>query len=137
MKVSKNLKWFTVINLISSILFFTFLSKGIFVSQVEGEANTYVSYLPTIYGLIWFVSGLIFAGTDKARNSRFNLGLAYHLASTVVVIIAMVYAFLLFEVFRTVGFVVFPLLAMAVSLLIHWLVTRNNPKGIDKKEAFK
>lgn len=137
MKVSKNLKWFTVINLLSSILFFTFLSKGIFVSQVEGEANTYVSYLPTIYGLVWFVSGLIFAGTDKVRNSRFNLGLAYHLASTVVVIIAMVYAFLLFEVFRTVGFVVFPLLAMAVSLLIHWLATRNNPKGIDKKEAFK
>jgi CHASE2 domain-containing sensor protein len=137
MKLSRNIKIYTVINLISSLLFFTFLARGVLTTRVEGEANTYVSSLPAFYAVIWFFSGLVLAGTDKARNSRYNLALAYHVASSAIIVISMIYALIMFEVFRNIEFAVIPIFLMAISFGIHWFVVRNNPKGIDKKDAFK
>lgn len=137
MKITKNLFWFSLINLASSIIFFTLLAKGIELAKAEDRANVYVTLVPVIYGLVWFVTGALFESLDKVRKTRYNLSMAYHWASTIVVLIAMVYALAFLDIFRTIQFVILPLLAMALSLLIHWLAVRNQTKGIDKKEAFK
>jgi hypothetical protein len=143
MKISRNLKLFTGINLISTLLFFTFLKEGILIQQVEGEPNAYVTSLPVLYGVIWLLSSVFCYGTDSARKSRQNLGFSYHIASTVVVFTGMVFGFAIFggdansQGFRTIEFLAYPAIAMGLSLLVHWFATRKSPKGIDKKEAFK
>lgn len=141
MKLTKNMIVFTAINTISSITYFTLLAKGIGYTKISSSPETYVTTgligAPFLYGFIWWISASILAKLDKKRNSRLNIGLAYHVLSTFVLTVAIIYSYLLFEAFHWIDFLIYPTLAMAVSLLIHWLAVRNKPKGIDAKDAFK
>ena len=84
----------------------------------------------------WFCTGLLLGMKDDSRHTRGNLGLMYHVVSTVIVAIASIWgsAFLSHLEWTDTALV---LAIMGASLLIHWLATRKSLKGIDKKEAFR
>ena len=141
MKLTKNMIVFAVINTISSIVYFTLLAKGIGFTKTSSTPDTYVTTgligAPFIYGLIWWISANVLAKLDKKRNTRLNIGLAYHVISTLVLTVAIIYSYLMFEAFHWIDFLVYPIIAMALSVLNHWLAVMNNPKGRDSKKAFK
>ena len=139
MKISRNLWIFCIINLISSIVFFTYLGNS--VSELDASNTTQNSTLaliaPFIYGTVWFFTGLILGITDSARKTRSDLGLMYHTATIIVLFIGVIYWAIMFEKFRTWQFIILPLFFTAITIVVHWLATRNNIKGISKTDAFK
>ena len=140
MKISRNLWIFCIINLMSSIVFFTYLGNSVsVVVESSDDSLTYsVSMLaPIVYAAVWFLSGLMLGYSDMARQSRSDLGLMYHQATLVVLSIGVVYGAIMFDKFRTWQFLVLPVLFTAITVIIHWLVARNRIKGISKTDAFK
>jgi hypothetical protein len=141
MKLTKNMIVFTVINTISSIVYFTLLGKGIGYTKTSSSPETYVTTgligAPFISGLIWWISASVLAKLDKKRNTRLNVGLAYHALTTFILTVTFIYSYLMFEAFHWIDFLIYSIIAIALSLLVHWLAVRNNPKGIDSKKAFK
>jgi hypothetical protein len=137
MKTTKYLIAFTALNTLSTVAFFVCIDKGIGITKVTNEPNTYVTSLPFIYGLIWFISSGVFGKLDSVRKTRMNLGLAYHMASNIAMAIGMVFAVITLKELRTWQFIVFPTLAMGVSYLVHWFFVRKTVKGIEIEKAFK
>ncbi len=137
MKPTRNIIIFSIINFISSIWFFNALTLMTAVKRGGGTVSVYEFPQPLIYAVIWLITGFVLGATDKTRNVRYDLGLAYHSAMVLTTFIATIVAFILFEEFRNPAFVVVPMFALLTSLAIHWLVRRDTIKGIDKKEAFK
>jgi len=137
MKPTRNLVIFSILNLCTTILFVTFLDKGILIAEAEDAPNTYVTVLPLLYAMTWFISGLVLGKTDNGRKRRYNLGLAYHLASIIVTMLGILFAAVVFARFREWQFIVFSPIVMGISLVAHWLGTRDETKGIEKEKAFK
>jgi len=139
MKISRNLWIFCIINLISSIIFFTYLGNAVSGPDASSTTQNWTLALiaPLVYGFTWFLSALILGYNDKVRQSRSNIGIMYHLACIVVLSVSIIYAAILFKDLRTWQFIVLPILFNGISFLIHWLATRRYIKGISKSDAFK
>ena len=131
MKLTNNVKIFAAINTVTSLMFFWLLDDAITTEQWDR-----IWTIAIVYGLTWFTSGLILGKYDSTRDYRGDLGMLYHLVTTVVVFVTAIVAVLVFEAFSYIDLLIGGA-AMLISLFSHWFGVRGSIKGIDKKEAFK
>lgn len=131
MKLTPNLKTFAATNFVSSVAFFYLLDQ-----TIDAKAWTQIWVLAIGYGVVWFMSGLLLGKADNARNYRGNLGLMYHLVTTVIMTVTSIGAAFLLE-HQEVSDTLWVVGSANLSLLVHWLTTKDSPKGVNKKEAFK
>jgi hypothetical protein len=131
MRLTRNAFIYGLIGFVSSLVFFYLLDDA-----VGDKAWGRIWVVAGIYGLVWAVAGLTLSRSDSARAFGGNLGLAYHASGAIATLIAAAIALVQWDTFSVsdFGWVTF---GMVLSLLMHWLATRNAPKGIDRKEAFK
>jgi cobalamin synthase len=132
MELTKNVKIFAAIGVINTAVFFPVLEWLL----NRSSQHDWVWLAAVVYGVVWFMAGMLLGRSDNARDYRGNLGLVYHSISTLIVLLGAVPVAIFFENFNIMD-TIWVMVAMGSSLLIHWLATRNSPKGIDKKEAFK
>ncbi len=131
MKLTKNAKIFGIIGVASSLTFFYLLDKAI-----TDKSWSTIWIIAIIYGLVWFVSGLLLGRADDVRKHRGNLSLLYHAVSTVVTLGVAALAVVLWDSISATDWL-WVSVAMLVGFAAHWLGTRGDTKGIEKKEAFK
>lgn len=131
MVMTRNTYLYGVIGLVSSLVFFYLLDEAV-TEQAWGR----IWPLAGMYGLVWAVSGWALSQTDSARKYRGNLGLAYHVSGTLATFVAASIALVLWDTFSLTDFFLVTF-GMGLSLGLHWFFTRNQPKGIESKEAFK
>ena len=131
MKLTKNAKIYGAIGLISSLVFFYLLDN--FIANKQWSE---IWVIAIAYGLVWCVSGLVLGKNDSVRSYRGNLGWMYHVVATIATALAAGFAVIALDFLSLADFF-WVSLFMIVSLVLHYFGTRNEPKGIDKKEAFK
>jgi|GEM_PF-1931636 len=142
MKLTQNLKIYIILNLVTTTLFYwltVFNDVGVERTKNADGTETISTSMPLLWLLIFFVSFLLLYKTDNIRGTRSNLGFAYHVAATVIVLLPVI-AMLILWPFTSYGFdpfLLLPIAALSVSLLIHWFFTRKDPKGIEGKKVFK
>ena len=134
MKLTRNLWIYVILNSLSTIIFLTFLHNGVLITKESDDPATYVSWLPTLYAVIWFISGLILGYLDKPRKTRHDIDFMYSLMTLIILTFGAVYYMLLFKELRSWWYI----LAFAwLVQLIYWYFVKKRIKGISKKDAFK
>lgn len=137
MKLTRNLKIYIVLSLIISGLVFWLSIINDFGIQTTNNADgttTITSSMPLIWVGLLAVSFFVLYKSDSKRGTRANLGFAYHAATTVIVLIPIMVLLVVsdFDVYALI-----PLVALTLSLAIHWFFTRKDPKGLEGKKVFR
>ncbi len=141
MKLTRNLKVYTAFIILVSTIFYvmTMLDVGTNTTENSDGTTTITSSIPLYWFATVFIAFLLFYFTDKKRDSRSNLGLAYHIVTTAVVLLPLA----IFSIYSIISkgmldyFVLVPMGALIISLLIHWIATRRDLKGFESKKVFK
>ncbi len=138
MKLTRNLIAFLVLNIFTTIIFVTSMKYGWGVTKIEeGDTVIYETWTPLVYGAVLVISAYLFQKFDPIRESRLNLEFFYHASIYVIALVGAIYAAIIMEAFRTPMFVVGISLVSVFTLTIHFFTTKNRPKGLDSKSAFK
>ena len=134
MKITKNAKIFTLINSISSLLFLYLLNNLVMTQNFKPIAPTAIGY-----ALIWFISGLILGITDKTRNYRGNVDFQYLAISATIQTLTIWLAKVVFPAIMPLAYTQIAMITLmvAIAIVIYYIFSERNVKGIDKKEAFK
>ncbi len=141
MKLSKKLKIFIALSTKYSALMVPLLQMmwGDDWSASQGyQVGPGSSDVPIIiiYGFLIVLTGFLLSKTDKNRTSRSNVPLIYHFYGAIVVSTCAVLGWILLTYFGW-RYVMWLITLSWGSYAVHWVLKRNQSKGINKKEAFK
>ena len=123
MKFTRNLKYYLAINAVCTITYLI--------------SNNNSKPLLAFYLAIWLISFTVCYFTENRNRSRINLGLQYHVFTTVIMAIAISVSMITGMQSFNIIWNWIPIIALSVSLLIHYLFTRKTIKGIEPKSVFK
>ena len=131
--MSQNLKYFSGLTLIFSVIFFYYLYSSLLIGSY-GKIWIYA----ILFGTALFVSGLILGSKDSVRNSRQDLGFQYHLMTFVIVNSVGIISILITLGFSIQNFItgILSILFWALGLIVHYYFSLKTIKGIDKREIF-
>jgi EamA domain-containing membrane protein RarD len=132
MKLTKNQIIFSVIGVAISMLYF--IGMDSYATKV-GDRGGYMLVVAAALAIVWTGVGWLLLRFEKTRKHRANLSLGYHLLAVVTAQVASILAYYLLKNYHA-GDLLWVTIVGGGSLLIHWLTARQNPKGIDKEEAF-
>ena len=132
-QMSRNLKYFSALTLVFSMVFFYFLF-----SALESHSYENIWILPLTFGVLMFASGLILGGTDPVQSSRSDLGYQYHLMTFIIVNGVGIPWFLITMGIDNISMSIIALqcLPWGLGLAIHYYCSSKTIKGISKKEIF-
>jgi len=142
MKLTRNLKVYVILNVISTALFYWItVENDIGVNKTENADGsvTFTSSMPLLWLAIFALTWFLLYKTDSVRRTRSNLGFVYHVATIAIVLVPLL-AVLAVSPFISDSFdpfIFIPVSALSLSLLIHWFFTRKNLKGFEAKSVFK
>ncbi len=134
MNLTRNAITFAVINSLTTIVFLSTLNNLVTTGRFEDIAPWAIAY-----GLTWAVTGALLQGTDKARNYRGNIGFQYAAIQYVMAFLVIWVTKIFFPVIMPHSYleIIFVTMLLIIISTLHYRHAKRNPKGIDKKEAFK
>ncbi len=134
MILTRNATIFAAINSITSLIFFITLNHLVTTGQFG-----YIAPWAIAYGLTWAITGALLGGTDKARNHRGNIEFQFAGILYVIAFLSIWGPKLFLPAIMPYGYGVLLLatVVLVVVATLHYNHVKNNPKGINKKEAFK
>jgi uncharacterized membrane protein len=139
MKLTRNLKIFTILSLILNISFVLSL-KFDWLTEVTKNADgtkTYSTYLPFYYMIALIIAYIALTKTDKVRQSRYDLELMYSAVFYISIIISVIVAMIIIPAFRNIYFPLIPVAITSAALALQWFTTRKKIKGMKTKSVFK
>ncbi len=131
--LTKNLKYFSGIAIIFSIVFFYNLYAAL---QAQSYNKIWVYAL--LYGILMFCAGLILGYRDPVRESRTDLGFQYHLI-TFIIVNAIGIPALFFAMglnIETITGAILQSFSWGLGLFVHYYFSSKSLKGMDKEEVF-
>ncbi|AXT20725.1 hypothetical protein D7030_11875 [Flavobacteriaceae bacterium AU392] len=131
--MTNNLKYFSGLTLIFSIIFFYYLY-----SDITIQSYNKIWIYAILYGMTLFISGLILGYKDPVRNSIYDLGFQYHLTTFIIVnCIGFIASLIAMGInLKTLLTSIMPIIFWGLGLLIHYYFSLKSIKGINKKEIF-
>ena len=131
--LTNNLKYFCILTLVFSIVFFYLLYTALL---AESYSNIWI--YATLYGVALFTSGFTLGYNDSVRNSRLDLGFQYHLVTFIIVnLVAIVSLFIAMGINNeTLINGTLHIIFWALGLLVHYYYSSRSIKGMDKEELF-
>lgn len=131
--MTRNLKYFSGITLIFSIIFFNNLY-----SALLNESYNNIGIYASLFGIAIFVSGLTLGYYDSTRNSRLDLGFHYHLNTFIIVnCVGITASFISMGLsWKTMASAILSILFWGLGLVVHYFFSLKTIKGYDKKEIF-
>ncbi len=134
MKLTRNATIFATLNSITTVLFLLKLNALVTMMQFNEIAPWAI-----VYGLTWAVSGAVLGGSDKARSYRGNIDLQYALISSVVSFLSLWLSKLFLPAIMPIsyGYIVLLSLGIIIASGVQYYLANKDPKGINKKDAFK
>lgn len=131
--MTRNLKYFSGLTLIFSIVFFAYLYTAL-----ANESYNNIGIYAGIYGIALFTSGLALGYNDSAKNSRLDLGFHYHLNTFIIVnCVGIASLFISMGIsWKTLLNAVLYLFFWGLGLFVHYFFSSKSIKGFDKKEIF-
>lgn len=129
-----NLKWFILINTISTMVFLPLMNHFVVSGSQLGAAITGIGY-----GAVWFVSGLVTGIADNAATRQYHPGLSYAAFSLCIAILVFLAGKLIWPTIMPLSWtavLVFSGVCAAVVALIQ-LKIRRTDQGYTGKDLFE
>ncbi|MEO9483987.1 MAG: hypothetical protein ABJG47_11095 [Ekhidna sp.] len=132
--MSKNLKYFSGLAMLFSVIFFHYLYTNLIIEHYEN-----ILAYAVIYGVSLFISGLILGYNDPVRGSRLDLGYYYHLVTFIIVNFVGLISLLAAMGFNTYNLLIgtLSILPWTLGLFVHYYFSNKSIKGFDKQSAFE
>ena len=143
MKLTRNLKIFILLNLVTSaLLYWLSVENDIGVKTTNNSDGTVTisSWMPLLWMLIALISFFVLYKSDNQRSTRSNLGFSYHVAITGVVLLAYALGHIAFLSLGDGSASIYDLIpvgALSFILGIHCFFARKTLKGHEPKKVFK
>lgn len=129
-----NLKWFILVNTISTLVFLPLLNHFVVAGAQFGAGITGAAY-----GAIWFISGLITGIADNAATRQYHPGMSYAAFSLLIAIIVFLAGKLFWPTIMPLSWtavLVYSLVCAAVIVVIQLRVRRTD-QGYTGKDLFE
>lgn len=142
MKLTRNLKLFIVFNLVITAAFYWLsVVNDVGVETVKNADGTesISTSMPFVWMLLIAIAFVVFYKTDNRRATRSDLAFKYHVSCVSVVFIPLFVTVILapFTDIAFDAFLIVPLVALSLSLAVHWFFARKTLKGHEPKIVFK
>ena len=131
--MTNNLKYFSVLTLIFSTIFFYYLFASL---RAHSYGNIWLIALS--FGVLLFISGLILGRKDSVRHSRADLSFQYHLMTFIIVNgIGIPWQLISMGIDRgSLINVAYQCVPWGIGLAIHYYFSSKSIKGMNKEEIF-
>ncbi len=131
--LSRNLKIFSLLLTIYTILFRFFLSDSLTKQHFSD-----IWLIAVIYSAAIFITAFTLGATEKPRKSRAHLAFMYHFVTYIIcnIIALLWHAFKFNSPYEKIHIVLITAAAWGAGLFLHYLLGRNSIKGIRKGEIF-